>query len=82
MNYFIKFYKELLDYLNNQKYKISTQNININIKINNKTYYFEIGIELIDNKYYPVYKSSYVPLDGKIETYIDNYLYIEGIQLN
>ena len=82
MNYFIEFYKGLIDYLNNQEYKVSTQNISINIKDINRTHYFDIGIELLEDKYYPIYKSDYIPLDGNIETYIDNYLYLEQIQIN
>ncbi|MBR6133667.1 MAG: hypothetical protein IKQ29_02990 [Bacilli bacterium] len=82
LNYFIEFYKGLLNYLNNQEYKVPTHIISINIKSNNRTYYLSLGIELLDNQYYPIYESSNVPLDGNIETYIDNYLYKEGIQLN
>ena len=82
---FIDYYKGFINYINKQELLLPTNSFGIDIEVDNaqyKSYHLNIGIELLDGKYYPVYYRDYAPLDGEVETYLSNYLYKNGIELN
>ena len=81
LEYFLIYYRVLIEYKNKKKIVLPESTISIVVPSNNRNNYLDIGIEYIKGKYYPYYSSQYVPLDGNIETYIGNFLKINGIEL-
>ena len=79
LEYIINYYKGFIKYLNNQD--IITTPLDIIVYIGDKYDSLRLGIEYLNKKYVPLYEGTDIPLDGNIDTYINNYLYRKGITL-